>query len=379
MKYRIFEYNDINATVSLSAFESHGGINEYHLIATTSGYHLPFADQLRHLHRAIDSALREMGIDDKPVMMRYLLSDPANQRSLIPPHANCAVSIAGQPPLDGSKCAIWAYVQQGMLIETLKHNLVKAHHGAYTHVWATQIAPALESSECCTGKALTEYGDMLTENTMSLADNCMRTWFFVRDIDEKYAGLVKARNEVFAANGLTPATHFIASTGIAGSNGLKNAPVTMDAYAVGGIHPAQVKYIQALSHLNPTHQYGVAFERATAIDYGDRRHVLISGTASIDNKGNVVHVGDISGQCLRMLENVQALLKQARCGWDDVTHAIVYLRDPADYAVTSEILRGKLPELPIVIVQAAVCRPQWLIEMECMAIAPQSKPDFQPL
>lgn len=379
MKYRTFEYHNINATVSLSAFESHGGINEYNLIASTSASSLPFAEQLRRLHQAIDNALSDMGIDDKPMMMRYLLSDPANQRSLIPSHANCAVSVAGQPPLDGSKCAIWAYVQQGMQTEMLTHNLVKARHGAYSHIWATQIAPALETSERCTRQALADYCGMLTDNAMSLAGNCMRTWFFVRDIDEKYAGLVKARNEIFADNGLTPDTHFIASTGIAGSNGLKDAPVTMDAYAVGGLKRGQVEYIQALSHLNPTHQYGVAFERATAIDYGDRRHVLISGTASIDNKGNVAHTGDIAGQTLRMLENVNALLKQARCGWHDATHAIVYLRDPADYAVVSKILRGKLPNLPIAIVLAAVCRPQWLVEMECMAIAPQSLPDFEPL
>ena len=35
----------------------------------------------------------------------------------------------------------------------------------------------------------------------------------------------------------------------------------------------------------------------------------------------------------RMWENVEALLKEAECTFDDLGHMIVYLRDIADYAV----------------------------------------------
>ena len=49
---------------------------------------------------------------------------------------------------------------------------------------------------------------------------------------------------------------------------------------------------------------------------------------------------------------------------------LVYLRDPADYAVVREMYEERFPDIPRVIVLAPVCRPGWLIEMECMAMHP---------
>jgi enamine deaminase RidA (YjgF/YER057c/UK114 family) len=129
-----------------------------------------------------------------------------------------------------------------------------------------------------------------------------------------------------------------------------------------------VIYLKGSTHLNPTHEYGVTFERGTAVDYDDRRHVIISGTASIDNKGQIVHPGDIRNQTLRMWENVEVLLAEAEATYDDVMHMIVYLRDIADYSVVSRMFNERFPECPKVFVQAPVCRPGWLIEMECIAI-----------
>ena len=42
--------------------------------------------------------------------------------------------------------------------------------------------------------------------------NCIRTWFFIHNIDEYYAGMVKGRNDEFDKFGLLPGNHFIAST-----------------------------------------------------------------------------------------------------------------------------------------------------------------------
>ena len=101
----------------------------------------------------------------------------------------------------------------------------------------------------------------------------------------------------------------------------------MDTYAVDGLKSEQIHYLYAPTHLNPTYEYGVSFERGTYVDYGDRRQVFISGTASINNKGEVVYPGDIRKQTERMWENVEALLKEAGCTFDDLGQMIVYLRD----------------------------------------------------
>ena len=123
--------------------------------------------------------------------------------------------------------------------------------------------------------------------------------------------MVDARAEFFADHGLTPDTHFIASTGIEGSTARPDAKVSMDAYAIAGVRPEQLSYLAAPDHLSPTHTYGVTFERATSVAYRDRNHIILSGTASIDPEGNILHPGDMPRQLDRTLENMEALLAKA--------------------------------------------------------------------
>lgn len=180
--------------------------------------------------------------------------------------------------------------------------------------------------------------------------------------------MVEGRNRAFRELGLTPGTRFIASTGIGGRHADRTVTAQMDSYSVIPLAPGQMRQINAPEYLNPTYEYGVAFERATSVDYSDRRHLFISGTASIDNHGRIVWEGDIRRQTLRMWTNVEALLNAAGCGWEDVGHMLVYLRDPADYQVVKALFDERFPDTPRVIVLAPVCRPGWLIEMECMAM-----------
>ena len=182
---------------------------------------------------------------------------------------------------------------------------------------------------------------------------------------------------MFLTQDLTEKTHYIASTGIGGRHPDPQVTVQMDAYAINGIQPAQIQFLYATTHLNPTYEYGVSFERGTCVKYGDRRQVFISGTASINNKGEVVYPGDVRKQTNRMWENVEALLKEAECSFDDVSQAIIYLRDPADYTIVKELFDNKFPHLPHVIVHAPVCRPKWLIEMECIAVKSDKNEEFK--
>ena len=78
--------------------------------------------------------------------------------------------------------------------------------------------------------------------------------------------------------------------------------------------------------------------------------------------------GNIRHQTERMWENVETLLAEAECTFDHVGHLIVYLRDIADYAVVEEMFAKRFPRIPKVYLLAPVCRPGWLIEMECMAV-----------
>ncbi len=141
----------------------------------------------------------------------------------------------------------------------------------------------------------------------------------------------------------------------------------MDAYAIKGIQPGQIRHLQALDHLSHTHVYGVAFERATSIAYRDRQHIIISGTASIDANGDVVHEGEVTDQLERTLQNIEALLAQADATMDDMQHFIVYLPNPGDADSVSNILKECLGEKPFLVVTGPVCRPNWLVEIEGIA------------
>ena len=120
----------------------------------------------------------------------------------------------------------------------------------------------------------------------------------------------------------------------------------MDAYAVHGLETEQVSYLDALDHLNRTSEYGVTFERGTMVQYGDRRHIFISGTASINKYGEIVHPGDLSGQLDCLFGNIRALLAEADAGMHNVMQMIVYVRDPGDYAAVGTWIDAYFPQIP---------------------------------
>lgn len=296
------------------------------------------------------------------VFKRYFLSG-ADDCDLLPAEAG-AVSHIVQPPLDGSRVAVWLWMAEGVSVER-KGNITLACDGLIKHVWVAGMKAAGADSEAQTALIFNDYEAILADMGLSLGDNCIRTWIHVADIDHNYAGVVKARRENFDAIGLTPRTHYIASTGIQGAPCAERSLVQMDAYAVAG--PFSQSYLYAPTHLNPTYEYGVTFERGVRLCCPDGCTTFISGTASIDNKGAVLHVGDVRKQTLRMWENVETLLKEAGNSWDDVRQILVYLRRSDDYAVVAPMFEEKFPGIPYVILLAPVCRPDWLIEMECIA------------
>ena len=362
-------FDALGVTAEVAAFGSEKGVAEWHVILHVAPCNDDFEGQLRRIYAAEDTLpnLPEME-GAHYVLKRYFLSDSTNQVPLMRQDDSTAnISCIGQQPLDGSKLAVWLYLQRGTLISK-ENGVTLCRHNDYTHLWHMGLTSPEGDSARQTECILKQYEAELAHFGITLADNCIRTWFFVRDVDTQYAGMVKDRRENFVEQGLTENTHYIASTGIGGLPADTKALVQMGAYAVTGLEPQQLRYLYAPSHLNPTYEYGVTFERGTAIEYGDREHVYISGTASINNKGKVVHERDIRQQTLRMWENVETLLAEAGTTYDDVMHLIVYLRDMADYALVCKMFEERFPDIPTVITLAPVCRPTWLIEMECIAV-----------
>lgn len=368
MNYRKLQFEELEVTAEVAAYEPKEGVTEWHVILHVNNNQLPFGEQLGRLYEAEDR-LPEMPEfwGAQYIMKRYFLSDSTNQQPLMRQQKNISVSLIQQQPLDGTKIAAWLYLQSGVEVREQNGAVVVSHNG-YQHLWKMGMVKNQGDSARQTEELLTEYEAMLSKFNATLAENCIRTWFFVRDVDTNYHGLVVARRENFIQQGLTEKTHYISSTGIGGSPADTKALVQLGTYAITGLEPEQQHYLYAPTHLNPTYEYGVTFERGTVVEYGDREHVFISGTASINNKGEVVHVGDIVLQTQRMWENVEALLKEGETGWEDVMQIVVYLRDTADYEVVRQLFAERFPHIPTVITLAPVCRPTWLVEMECIAV-----------
>ena len=366
-----------NARADVICFDNGTEVKEYQAIIHVSQKRLTYVQQLEAVMNAYHGLLDQFP-DTQAVFKRYFLSDAANQADdiVVADMTDCAKSIIQQAPLDGTKIALLVYLMSNVQTGMTKSGLYEVRHGDFRHLYNASAHNLAANSEYQMRLLFNEYIMQLAEEGCTLSDNCIRTWLFVNDIDLNYGGVVRARNQVFFTQGLTVHTHFIASTGIGGRQGDPNVLSQMDNYAIAGIKPEQIHYLYAPTHLNRTSDYGVSFERGTYIDYADRRHVFISGTASINNKGEILFPKDVEKQTRRMWENVEALLKEADCSYDDVSEMIVYLRDVADYELVRSLFEERFPDKPYVIVHAPVCRPGWLVEMECMAVKANNNPEL---
>ena len=369
-----------NALIELFQFQGKSETIEYHAYIHATNSLLSFQEQLQSLAKAAKDLLSLAPQGTKCYMARCHVSDAANQsdtiKNILSPILNSTLSIIQQPPLDGTKIALWIYAVSNVEKEYI-NGISKLYHNGYKHYWTTEKGNSEDSTYQQTVSLLDNSSNILKNGSMSICDNCKRTWLYVNDIDNHYADVVNGRNDVFDREKLTEQTHYIASTGIFGYTGKRGVNVMLDTYSIKGLKVEQTQYLYALSNLNRTSEYGVRFERGVAIKYGDRTHAFISGTASIDNMGDILYPNDIKKQTQRMWENVEALLAEVDMHLDeDVAMMTVYLRDMADYNIVKVLFEKRFPNRPKAIVLAPVCRPGWLIEMECICIK-ETKNEFR--
>lgn len=375
------------ATMAASRFESRGGRETFVVIDAPPG--ASFAEQLRAVERAYGEAI--LRYDLKPggaVFRRLFVSDLINQQAMLadsplarpPAEDPVAVSLVQQPPSAGSKVAMLAYHIDGAPLN--KHQLetgqMVVEKNGLRHLWSTGLCAGATTGPADAGRQTREVFDRLTEAILgqggSLRDHCVRTWIYLKDVDVFYRPMVDSRIAVFDRHGLTADTHYLASTGIEGACRHQFDVVAMDAYSLLGMAPGQMSFLNDFDCLCPTRDYGVTFERGTRIAFADRAHHYISGTASIDRHGWVLHPGDTLAQLERALFNVDALRRSGGAGLEDLRYLLAYVRDPTDGPAVRRHLRRRFPELPVLVVQGAVCRPEWLVEVEGVAVAANDQP-----
>jgi enamine deaminase RidA (YjgF/YER057c/UK114 family) len=151
-----------------------------------------------------------------------------------------------------------------------------------------------------------------------------------------------------------------------------------DALAeVAGATSIKKRAVCAPRALNEAYDYErpSSFSRALRLDFGNIAVVLISGTASIGADGETLHVGDFRAQMRRTFDNITALLEAEGASWKDIVRTTCYLRDiERDYAAFNEertafYAEQDLDPLPASTgIQAILCRPDLLVEVEAIAV-----------
>ena len=136
--------------------------------------------------------------------------------------------------------------------------------------------------------------------------------------------------------------------------------------------------------LNEAHAYAKpsSFSRGMRVDLNGLTILLISGTASIDEHGVSVHICDFRAQMRRTLANISGLLASEGCTWHDIVRTTCYLRDiERDYDAFNEertafFKEQELDPLPASTgIQAILCRPELLVEIEAIAMFRTEKAD----
>jgi 2-iminobutanoate/2-iminopropanoate deaminase len=146
--------------------------------------------------------------------------------------------------------------------------------------------------------------------------------------------------------------------------GLAHTPIEKHAMTNHGVLNEAYAYVRPSS-----------FSRGMRIDLNGLTILLISGTASIDEAGKSVHIGDFRAQTRRTFENITGLLESEGATWKDIVRTSCYLRDiDRDYEAFNEertafFHEQGLDPLPASTgIQAKLCRSELLVEIEAIAM-----------
>ncbi|MBN1464378.1 hypothetical protein JXA02_01360 [candidate division KSB1 bacterium] len=203
--------------------------------------------------------------------------------------------------------------------------------------------------------------------------NVLRTWIYLSNILDWYGEFNRARNARFTEYGILGLSekenteaeqiYLPASTGILGENP-DGAVSTMDVFAVADARNISIAHTSGVQQKSP-YRYGSAFSRAMTLKEADVTHILLSGTASIDEHGKTAHVDDVRQQIRKTFQVVQALIEKEGATLSDINEATVFLKDAQDLQTYWDVAAEfGLLDLPAILLIADVCRADLLFEID---------------
>ena len=133
--------------------------------------------------------------------------------------------------------------------------------------------------------------------------------------------------------------------------------------------------------LNEAYDYSkkVSFVRGMRVEMDNCVMLFISGTASVDEDGESIHPGDVKAQTRRTFTNIKALLESEGADWHDIVRTTCYLADFRTYDEFNEVRNafyqeeGLDPFPASTCIEARICRPELLVEVEAIAMIPKDR------
>jgi enamine deaminase RidA (YjgF/YER057c/UK114 family) len=106
----------------------------------------------------------------------------------------------------------------------------------------------------------------------------------------------------------------------------------------------------------------------------DGRTVYIAGQVALDSTGQIIRAGDFRGQAEQVFKNLQRALASVGGSLDDVAKTTTFITDlkhlPALREVRTKFLDAARPPASTLLVVAGLARPEFLIEIEAVAVVP---------
>ncbi len=105
--------------------------------------------------------------------------------------------------------------------------------------------------------------------------------------------------------------------------------------------------------------------------------IRVAGQVAIDASGKLVGEGDLAAQAEKVFDNVEIALRAAGATLDHVVQWTVYLVDgqsPGPFLEVYQRVRATMSEPPIVnlLHVAALASPDYLVELETVAVVPEA-------
>jgi enamine deaminase RidA (YjgF/YER057c/UK114 family) len=118
------------------------------------------------------------------------------------------------------------------------------------------------------------------------------------------------------------------------------------------------------------------FSRGVSVDIGTATLIFVSGIASIDDNGEALHAGDVRAQTHQIFKRMRDLLAHDRATLADVVKLVIFLKNITDYDAMNEVRAQYFNDAPPAssAVQAQLIRPEFLVEIEAVAIRQSVRP-----